>query len=208
MSDSLQPHGLYSPWNSPGHNTGVGSLSLLQGIFPTQVSNPGLSHCRRILYQLSHKGSPWGKDYCTNSKHLFQAAQKSLLNFWVRVCLKPHPSFWSVSCSSYMKFFFMLFFFVFRPLDCCLLYDFLSLIMTYYSIILLFVCFANHKWKFLKGKKLWHFFKSLTVPGSMLFKDLSHNLCWWDRVGLDPHTVIQPCPHQSMNVLCSNSLYT
>ena len=37
-SDSLRPHGLYSPWNSPGQNTGVGSLSLLQGIFPTQVS--------------------------------------------------------------------------------------------------------------------------------------------------------------------------
>ena len=38
--DSLQPHGLYSPWNSPGQNTGVGSLSLLQGIFPTQGLNP------------------------------------------------------------------------------------------------------------------------------------------------------------------------
>ena len=35
MSDSLQPHGLYSPWNSPGQNTGVSSCSLLQGIFPT-----------------------------------------------------------------------------------------------------------------------------------------------------------------------------
>ena len=35
MSDFLQPHGLYSPWNSPGQNTGVGSLFLLQGIFPT-----------------------------------------------------------------------------------------------------------------------------------------------------------------------------
>ena len=58
VSDSLRPHGLYSPWNSPGQNTGVGSLSLLQGIFPTQGSNPGLSHCRRILHQLSHKGSP------------------------------------------------------------------------------------------------------------------------------------------------------
>ena len=46
------------PWNSPGQNTGMGSLSLLQGIFPTQGSNPGLSHCRQILYQLSHKGSP------------------------------------------------------------------------------------------------------------------------------------------------------
>ena len=58
VSDSLRPHGLYSPWNSPGQNTGVGSLSCLQGIFPTQRSNPGLLRCRRILYQLSHKGSP------------------------------------------------------------------------------------------------------------------------------------------------------
>ena len=58
MSDSLRPHGLYSPWNSLGQNTGVGSLSLLQGIFPTQGSNPGLPYCTWILYQLSHKGSP------------------------------------------------------------------------------------------------------------------------------------------------------
>ena len=58
VSDSLHPHGLYSPWNSPYQNTGVGSCSFLQGIFPTQGSNPGLLHCRRMLYQLSHKGSP------------------------------------------------------------------------------------------------------------------------------------------------------
>ena len=58
MSDSLQPHGLHIPWNFPGQNTGVGSLSLLQGIFPIQGSNPGLPHCKQILYQLSHKGSP------------------------------------------------------------------------------------------------------------------------------------------------------
>ena len=57
-SDSLWPHGLHSPWNSPGQNTGVGSHSLLQGIFPTQGSNPGLPHCSWILYPLSHKGSP------------------------------------------------------------------------------------------------------------------------------------------------------
>ena len=57
MFNSLQTHGLYSPWNSPGQNTGVGSHSLLQGIFPTQGSNPGLPHCRWILYQLSHQGS-------------------------------------------------------------------------------------------------------------------------------------------------------
>ena len=56
-------HGLYSPpgssylWNSPGQNTGVGSHSLLQGIFLTQGLNPGLLHCRWILYQLSYKGS-------------------------------------------------------------------------------------------------------------------------------------------------------
>ena len=44
-----------TPWNSPGQNTGVDSLSLLQGMFPTQGSKPGLPHCRQILYQLSHK---------------------------------------------------------------------------------------------------------------------------------------------------------
>ena len=58
MCDSFWPHGLYSPWNSPGQNIGVGSLSLLQGIFPTQELNPDLPHWRWILYQLSHKGSP------------------------------------------------------------------------------------------------------------------------------------------------------
>ena len=51
-------HGLYSPWSSPGQNTGVGSHSLLQGIVPSKGSNPSLSHCRKILYHLSHKGSP------------------------------------------------------------------------------------------------------------------------------------------------------
>ena len=70
MSYSLQPHGLYSPWNSPGQNTGVASCSLLQGIFPTQESNPRLSSCRQI--QLSHQGSlrilewvayPFSKDF-------------------------------------------------------------------------------------------------------------------------------------------------
>ena len=58
VSDSLWPHGLHSPWNSPGQNTGVSSHSLLQGIFPPQASNPGLLHCRQFLYQLSHQRSP------------------------------------------------------------------------------------------------------------------------------------------------------
>ena len=56
--DSLGPPGPYSPWNSPGQNTGVGSLSFLQGIFPTIGLNPSLPPYRPILYQLSHKGSP------------------------------------------------------------------------------------------------------------------------------------------------------
>ena len=50
-----RPHRLYSPWNSSGQNTGVGRLSFLQGFFPTQGLNPGLLHCGRILYQLSHR---------------------------------------------------------------------------------------------------------------------------------------------------------
>ena len=58
VSDSLQPHGLYSPWNSLGQNTGVGSHSLLQWIFPTQEWNRGLMHCWWILYQLSYMGNP------------------------------------------------------------------------------------------------------------------------------------------------------
>ena len=48
---------------SPAKDTGVGCHALLQGIFPTQVLNPGLPHCRQILHQLSHKGSPKGKQY-------------------------------------------------------------------------------------------------------------------------------------------------
>ena len=59
--DSLRPHGLYSPWHSPGQKTGVGSLSFLQEIFPTQGSNQDLLHCRQILYQLSY---PWGTYKC------------------------------------------------------------------------------------------------------------------------------------------------
>ena len=59
MSDSLWPHGLWlarlpCPWDFPGKNTGMGCHFLLQGIFLTQGSNPGLPHCRQILYQLCH----------------------------------------------------------------------------------------------------------------------------------------------------------
>ena len=59
----LRPRGLWPtrllrPWDSPGKNTGVGCHFLLQGIFPTQGSNPGLPHCRQTLWSLSHQGSP------------------------------------------------------------------------------------------------------------------------------------------------------
>ena len=70
-------HRIFCLWNScPGKNTGVGSLPLLQRIFPTQGSNPGLPHCRQILYQLSYQGSPhtllMEKQNCTGSKNLNQ----------------------------------------------------------------------------------------------------------------------------------------
>ena len=58
ISDSLWPHELFSPWNSPDKTNGVGSLALLQGVFPNLGSNPGLLHCRQSFYQLSHKGNP------------------------------------------------------------------------------------------------------------------------------------------------------
>ena len=88
VSDSLWPHGLYSPWNSPGQHTGVGTLSLLQGIFPTQGSNPGLPYCRQILCQLSHKGSPrileWVA-YPFSSRGIdYPFSKQSLVDSWPR----------------------------------------------------------------------------------------------------------------------------
>ena len=75
MSNSLWPHGLwpariFCPWNSPGKNTRVGSHSLFQGIFLTQKLNPGLLHCRQILYHLSHQGSPRNTLQSQNIYHL------------------------------------------------------------------------------------------------------------------------------------------
>ena len=58
VSDSLQPQGLYSPWNSPGQNTGVGNFSLLQGIFPTQGLNPGLPQVESLPAE--PQGNPEG----------------------------------------------------------------------------------------------------------------------------------------------------
>ena len=76
VSDSLQPHELYSPWNSPDKNTGVSGHSL-QRIFPMQESNWGFLHCRQILYQLSYQGSP----------HLVKAMVFPIVMYDVRVGL-------------------------------------------------------------------------------------------------------------------------
>ena len=101
MSNSLQPHRLYNSWNSPGQNTGVGSLSLLQGILPTQGSNPGLLHCRQILYQLSHQGSPRILECVAN---LFSSRSSQPWN-WTRVSCIAGRLFtnWAMRKAKYMK---------------------------------------------------------------------------------------------------------
>ena len=64
VSDSATPWTIHSPWNSPGQNIGVRSLSLLQGIFPTQGSNPGSPHCRWILIWDTREAKiPWSLVY-------------------------------------------------------------------------------------------------------------------------------------------------
>ena len=68
MSNSLWPHGLHSPWSSPGQNTRVGSHSLLQGIFPTQGSNPGLLHATRFFTSWATRETPYT---CVNIWYLF-----------------------------------------------------------------------------------------------------------------------------------------
>ena len=82
VTNSLWPHGLYSPWNSPGQNTEVRSLSLLQGIFPTQGSHLGLLHLRQILYHLSYLGSPSSEQM----GELWQVSHQQLIG-WFRVLL-------------------------------------------------------------------------------------------------------------------------
>ena len=79
----LYPTGFLCPGNSPGKNTGVGCHFLLQGTFPTQGLNPGIPHCRRILYQLSHKGSPAGKSQLIDFCHPRMTFFPPLCNFIV-----------------------------------------------------------------------------------------------------------------------------
>ena len=111
VSDSLWCYGLYGPWNSPGQNTGVGSLFLLQGIFPTQGSNPGLLYYRQILYQLSHNRSPrileciafpfsrrysWPRNQtrvsCIAGRFFTNWAIREACNLMITSNLSPHPN--------------------------------------------------------------------------------------------------------------------
>ena len=62
-------------WNSTGQNTGVGSFSLLQGIFPTQELNQDLLHCKQILYQLSYQASP---KFNSDDHYIYYCEQESL----------------------------------------------------------------------------------------------------------------------------------
>ena len=85
---SLQSHGLgpvrlLCPWNSPGKNNWVGGHFFLQGIFPTQGWNPGLPHCRRILYQLSHQGSPKSLHHMSERKGI-HSVRESVYTVWLK----------------------------------------------------------------------------------------------------------------------------
>ena len=93
---------LYSTWKSPGQNTGVGSHSLLKGIFPIQGLNPGLPHCTRILYQLSHHGShqvilEQAKNYTVN---LVQWGINPVVVLWSRIFGFYFPGREELACHS------------------------------------------------------------------------------------------------------------
>ena len=111
---ALWPWGLYNPWNSLGQNTGVYSLSLLQGIFPTQGWNPGLPHCRWILYQLSHKGNTTTLFLLRYNWHitLFNFKMFDLLT-WLTLFFKMIMNIVFLTCLSY---YIILTFFVIRTI--------------------------------------------------------------------------------------------
>ena len=128
ISNSLQPHGLYPatllcPWGFSSKHTGLSCHSLLQGIFPTQESNPGLPHCRQILNHLSYQGSPdgtWGSQrvgltlrnyhfhFCSISLHfgmfspikIFLPCSSDLRHTPLNYCLLIYPKCHSVKHSS------------------------------------------------------------------------------------------------------------
>ena len=74
----LQPSRLLCPWNSPGKNTKVGCHSLLQEIFPTSGWNPGLQHCRQILYHGGHQRN-WQKKYSGIKERLWQRGYPGMM---------------------------------------------------------------------------------------------------------------------------------
>ena len=93
VSDSMWPHGLHPvrlicPWDSPGKSTEVDCHALLQGIFPTQGSNLGLLHCRRILYRWATREAPRSECNSSNVKH-------TNLMSWTSICFllqNPRPA--------------------------------------------------------------------------------------------------------------------
>ena len=104
---SLWPHWLYRtrllcPWNFPGKNTGVGCYSLFQGLFQTQGLNPGLPHCRQILYCLSHQQAvPKWKPQTYSLSITFHGLTLPI-DTWSYVCGKTKQKPWG-GCSPVWK---------------------------------------------------------------------------------------------------------
>ena len=133
-----------SAWNSPGQNTGGGSLSLLQGIFPTQGSNPGLLHCKWNLCLLSHKGSPMFTmftsklNYEVNYVYLYNKNYQAVFQSACLLSLSPAMSSW---CSASLL--------VSGPISFCFCFCFVFFLITRYVVV--FHCyfdfkFPNEKW--------------------------------------------------------------
>ena len=106
VSDCLQPHGLQPtrllyPWSSPGKNTGVGCHSLLQMIFLTQRQNPGLLHCRQILYLLRCQVSPYFIIHLSKSIACTTARMNCNANYGFGTIMKCQCRF--VSCSMFLQ---------------------------------------------------------------------------------------------------------
>ena len=95
---TLQPHGLYCPWNSPGQNSGVGSLSLLKGIFPTQG-----------LTQVSHTAGWFSTSWATREAHfsdlnkLFSGVQKALFTLRRRAYDREWRAEWKLTQNSELQ---------------------------------------------------------------------------------------------------------
>ena len=221
MSYSLQPNGLYSPWNSLGQNTGVGSLSLLQGIFLTQGSNPclplqadslpaepqgkpknigmgisllqqiflteelnpGLLHCRQILYQLSYEGSPLflkptGLSLkCRSQFH--NCSLKHILNIFILYSVSDNSKIWSLCVL------------------CANSYPWYQAAWAFYNLRLwnpVFSCFiCKHLWDL--GWNLFIFLESLLLLLKMP-EDNNNNLLfsvtYWHPIFCDPMNCSMP----------------